>query len=175
MTFTYISFALIWALSLGTQTDILSFPKWGVWRRVGHSITFFEPPPPPSLTKQMPFLGHLHLKMKTSSIKNEASSVKWFLEKIQISKTAVNICVSFFYLIFGCPKTNFESLSKGQSHSLMLITVLLSIFNWRITGSLLKSHFFEAPMFFTCIDASSLPPNIFWKASPHYLYTSGKP
>ena len=37
---------------------------------------------------------------------------KWFLKKIQISKTVLISVVQFFYLFFGCPMTNFGSLLR---------------------------------------------------------------
>ena len=44
-------------------------------------------------------------------------SEKWFLEKIQISKTVLISVVQFFYLFFGCPMTNFRSsLRKHLIH-----------------------------------------------------------
>ena len=81
---------------------------------------------------------------------------------IQISKTAIYVCFTF-YQLFDCPMTNFGPLLQGQPHSSDINTKSLSIFlSW------------ELPLF-PHVLTQALPIK-FWRAPhPSHLATVNTP
>ena len=79
----------------------------------------------------------LHGKLKPPSKKR-------FLEKSKYQKMSLMPVFCFFYLLFGHRTSNLGPLLRGQPQS-MLMTAFVSIFQSKVTGSLVMIPFLGAP------------------------------
>ena len=76
---------------------------------------------------------------------NISSHLHWNMNPL-ITKSAINVFLSLFYLLIGSSKVNFRPLLRGQSHS----TGVKS----KVTRSLVTSPFLGAALYSPYIDSS---------------------